>query len=130
MTETHGTDSNETIAVKGLEFSAQLTIGGAKWLERQLGEPITRALGSLLPADGQDFDVTKVSYLLTALYLSRHAGADPKEAESKIDTLDFADMMEVMERARPVEFEAKNSPKAPPETEAPEKSTGPASSTT
>jgi len=131
MTETHGTDINETINVKGLEFSAQLNIGAAKWLERVSGTPLTQAMQKLVAIDGENFNVTLVAQLLMALYLARHPGVDPQEAEAKIDVLGFDDMMEVLSRARPMEFTVKNSPEAP--TEAPtdvEASTGPSSSIT
>jgi len=135
MTETHGTDINETINVKGLEFSAQLNIGAAKWLERVSGTPLTQAMQKLVAIDGENFNVTLVAQLLTALYLARHPGMDPQEAETKIDALGFDDMMEVLSRARPMEFTVKNSPEAPKEapTEAPtevEASTGQPSSIT
>ena len=131
MTEAHGTDINETISVKGLDFSAQLTIGAAKWLERVTGKSITKAAQELVSLDGENFDVTKVAQLLTALYIAAHPGVDPQEAEAKVDALGFTDMMEVLGRARPMDFEAKNSPPVP-ETKAPETeaSTGPPSSTT
>jgi len=130
MTETHGTDINETISVKGLDFSAQLTIGAAKWLERVTGKSITKAAQELVGLDGDNFEVTKVAQLLTALYIAAHPGVDPQEAEAKVDALGFTDMMEVLGRARPMDFEAKNSPPVPP-TEAPtEELTGPSSSIT
>lgn len=129
MTETQGTDINETINVKGIEFSAQLNVGATKWLERTSGMSITKFAQDLTGMDGDDFNVTKVSHLLTALYLARHPGNDPQEAEKQIDTLNFSDMMEVLGRARPWEFSPKNSPSPAPEP-TPEPSTGPPSSTT
>ncbi|HUV64904.1 MAG TPA: hypothetical protein VMW24_13480 [Sedimentisphaerales bacterium] len=130
MTETHGTDVNETISVKGLDFSAQLTIGAAKWLERATGMSIVQFGKELASLEGATFDVTRVSQVMTALYIANHPGIDPNEAEAAVDSLGFPDMMEVLGRARVWEFEPKNSPPASP-TEAPtEESTGPSSSTT
>ena len=130
MTETHGTDINETISVKGLDFSAQLTIGAAKWLERVTGMSIVQFGKDLASLEGETFNVTKVSQILTALYIANHPGIDPNEAEAKVDSLGFADMMEVLGRAMVWEFEPKNSPPVPL-TEAPtEELTGPSSSIT
>ena len=125
MTETHGTDVNETISVKGLDFSAQLTIGAAKWLERATGMSIVQFGKELASLEGATFDVTRVSQVMTALYIANHPGIDPNEAEAAVDSLGFPDMMEVLGRARVWEFEPKNSPPAPL-TEAPtEELTGP-----
>jgi len=130
MTEAHGTDINETIIVKGLDFSAQLTIGAAKWLVRTSGTPLVQFGEELLAMKGDTFDVPKVAMLLTALYIAANPGVDPKEAEAKVDALTFPDMMKLLERARPWEFEAKNSQPAPEPTPEPAPSTGPPSSTT
>lgn len=134
MTETHGTDINETVSIGGLEFSSQLNIGAAKWLERVTGKRIMQVAEALVAMEGPTFDVTVVSQVLTALYIAKHPGVDPKEAEAKVDTLTFPDMMEALGRVSPWEFEPKNSPPAPEATTEPteksEESTGQPSSTT
>jgi len=129
MTETHGTDINETISVKGLDFSAQLTIGATKWLERTTGMSIMQFAKELVSLPGADFSVTQVSLLLSALYLAGHPGIDPQEAEAKVNRLTVADMMDVIGRARWLEFEPKNSPPTAPEP-TPEPLIGPESNTT
>jgi len=130
MTETHGTDINETISIKGLDFSAQLTIGAAKWLERTTGTSIVKFGKELVSLGGDDFDITLVAQVLTAMYIAAHPGIDPQEAEAKVDGLMFSDMMEVLARSRVWEFEPKNSPATAPEpTPEPAELTGPESNT-
>jgi hypothetical protein len=118
---------NETISVKGLTFSSQLGIGSAKWLEFKTGKPLFIVMQDFVKATGPELEITKIALLLTALYLQAHPRTDPAEAEAAVDGLAFSEMMEVLSRSRPFEFEPKNSPVGKTEMEA---STGQPSSTT
>jgi hypothetical protein len=108
MTETQG-----TITVNGFEFSTQLTTSAAEWLEQTAGQPIVEFMQNLLGRDGKrTFNSTKVGQLMTALYLAKHPGMDPEEAEAVVDQLTLADMLQVLVQAKPLQFEPKDSPPA------------------
>jgi hypothetical protein len=132
MTETpQGLDLNETITVKGVAFAGQLTIGAAKWLERQTGKTILAAAEEFAALTGKNLEVTKVALLLTALAIAAQPQRDPREVEAAVGGLTLSDMLEVLERASPFTFEPKNSRPTPPEPDpATGASLGPSSNTT
>ena len=140
MTQKGNDTVQETIQVRGVEFASQLTIGGAKWLQKKMGKTIMLALedlASTLSGDlslseeerSKSIDIEKASILPTALYISAHPKCDHRDAEAAVDSLSIAEMMEVMGRASVFEFEPKNARPAAQET-ATEVSTSPPSSTT
>lgn len=107
------TETQNTITVKGLEFSPSLNVGAAKWLQQASGRRLVEFIQDLLTMKGETFDITMMAQLMTALYIAQHPGVDPQEAEAAVDRLTFADMMQVIEQAKPLDFQLKDSPPAP-----------------
>jgi hypothetical protein len=141
MTETlHGTDTvddtmsieskYETICIAGTRLSTQLGIGSVKWLIKRRGKSLAAIIKEMVEMPEDDPDFLLVTDVLIGLRLQAQLLADEppdtQAAERDIDKMSFPDMQEAYRRARPFDFEAKNSP-AP---EATPESTGPASSTT
>lgn len=112
-----GTDAvKETVVVNGLTFSAQLGIGGARWLEKTLGKSlmaIAKDLDAMVRSikDNPDaFQVSVMAPVFVALYLQAHRRCDPLDAEAAVDSLSLPEMNELMGRVRPFVFDKKNAP--------------------
>lgn len=135
MTETpKGTDTvQEVFTVNGVEFGTQLGIGAAKWLMKKRNKSLMQMVEEYTKIDEKDPDIDLIMDLITALHIhtfyARRKPFDSHAAELAAGSLTFIEMLEVLGRTTPFDFEPKNSPR-PPEPAAPGGSTGQQSSTT